>query len=150
MNPIERDLAREELTIASYQKRIKAYLLDESLIGLVVLAALWERLGALSDNPLALIETVNSYVVWIALFHIIYHTIFVALYGATLGKMWQRIIVIEIGGFGKPSFVTALIRALTRVVSDLCMALGFLWAFADPLRQTWHDKFSRVIVIDAP
>ncbi|MDR2638427.1 MAG: RDD family protein [Helicobacteraceae bacterium] len=149
MDGIERDLAREEITIASYAKRIKAYLLDEALIAAIVFAALWERLSAASGNALAQIEIINAHIVWIALFHTIYHAIFVALYGATLGKMWQRIIVVEIDGFGKPSFVAALVRALTRVVSDICMALGFAWAFVNPLRQTWHDKIARVIVIDA-
>ncbi|MDR2152980.1 MAG: RDD family protein [Helicobacteraceae bacterium] len=148
MGEIEQDLAREELTIASYSKRIKAYLLDEALIFATVFAALWEPINA-ADNALAQIAVINAHLAWIALFHTIYHAVFVAMYGATLGKMWQRIVVIEIGGFGKPSFYVALIRALARVVSDLCMALGFAWAFVDPLRQTWHDKFSRVIVIDA-
>ena len=148
MDKIKRDLAREELTIASYPKRIKANLLDEALIGAIVFVALWEPLSAAS-SAIEQIEIINSYFVWIALLHIVYQTAFVWLYGATFGKMWQKIVVIEIGGFSKPPFHIALLRALMRVASDLCMALGFAWAFVDPLRQTWHDKLSRVIVIDA-
>ncbi|MDR2034918.1 MAG: RDD family protein [Helicobacteraceae bacterium] len=151
---IEQDLAREELTIASDSKRIAAYFLDETLIGLMAIVALWDRFAAAasSNDPIAQIVAIQSLFVsnfiWIALFHIAYHTIFVALYGATLGKMWQRIAVIEVASLSKPSFLVALTRSLTRVVSNLCLEFGFVWAFFNPLRQTWHDKISGAIVIN--
>jgi uncharacterized RDD family membrane protein YckC len=149
MDRIERDLAREELKIASDAKRIKAYLIDETLIALVFIASTWERFLAAANDPIAQIEIVVSHFFWVVLLYIAYHAIFVALYGATLGKIWQRIVLIEIDSLAKPSFLIALARSLLRVVGGFFMGFGFVWAFATPLRQTWHDKISRVIAVDA-
>ena len=40
-----------------------------------------------------------------------------------------------------------LVRALVRLVSELVLYLGYLWMIWDPMRQTWHDKAARSIVV---
>lgn len=39
------------------------------------------------------------------------------------------------------------IRAVVRLVSELALYLGYLWMIWDPMRQTWHDKAARSIVV---
>ena len=144
---LEQDLAREKLYISADSKRLKAFLADELVVALVVFAALWEPLTSAADTE-AQIELINSNVIFIVLFRVFYHTIFISLYGATLGKIWQKIFVITQNGFTKPPLLVSLARASMRIVSDLCFFYGLLWAFATPYRQTWHDKLARTIVIN--
>ena len=48
-----------------------------------------------------------------------------------------------------PMILSAFNRAVFRVVSEMIFYLGFLWGMMDPLRQTWHDKTARTVVVDA-
>lgn len=40
-----------------------------------------------------------------------------------------------------------LVRALVRLASELVFYIGYLWMIWDPMRQTWHDKAARSIVV---
>lgn len=81
--------------------------------------------------------------------NIAYQTFFVWMYGATLGKIAMKIKVISMGDLDKPSFLFALSRASVRIVSEVLFYLGFVWAMMNPKRETWHDKISNTLVIDA-
>ncbi|MGE4295730.1 MAG: RDD family protein [Campylobacterales bacterium] len=144
---LERDLVREGLTLAEPAKRIKAFILDEVLLSLVIFVAFWDRFAAAQSTTESL-EVLNSLVMWVVLIKIAYHTIFIAYYGATLGKLWQRIFVITQDGFAKPPFLAALSRSSMRVVSEWLFYFGFLWAFVNPNRQTWQDKIARTLVVN--
>ena len=78
---------------------------------------------------------------------IIYQTFFVYQYGATLGKLAMKIKVIEIRTQSNPSFASSLNRAIFRIISEMFFYLGFLWGMMDPLKQTWHDKTAKTLVI---
>jgi uncharacterized RDD family membrane protein YckC len=145
---LERDLAREELRTASDERRVKAFIIDEAIVSFVALIAMWETLSK-TDDVFVQIDIILANTMWITAFSVVYHTIFIAFYGATLGKISQRIIVIETDTFEKPTLFSALSRALMRVVSSACFWLGFLWAFGSYYRQTWHDKIANTIVINA-
>ncbi|MDR3347864.1 MAG: RDD family protein [Helicobacteraceae bacterium] len=145
---INNDLARENLSIADDARRIKAFVLDEIIVAFVVAIALWEPLSSAGDL-LTQMEIINSNVIFVVLFKLLYHTLFTAFYGATLGKMWQRIFVITADGFEKPPIRISFARASMRIVSELALWYGFLWAFGSQLRQTWHDKAANTIVINA-
>ena len=41
----------------------------------------------------------------------------------------------------------ALIRAIGYNVSAMLFGLGFLWAFFDRNKQSWHDKMARTYVV---
>jgi uncharacterized RDD family membrane protein YckC len=69
-------------------------------------------------------------------------------YGATLGKIAMKIRVIEIKTLQNPSIVSALNRAIFRIISEMLLYLGFLWGMFDPARQTWHDKTARTLVVN--
>ncbi|MDR2904524.1 MAG: RDD family protein [Helicobacteraceae bacterium] len=144
---LEQDLAREQLAIASATKRAKAFALDEILIGAVVAFMLSDHIKS-AEGVLEAIVVINSFFMWIVAIGVIYHTVFVALYGATIGKMWQNIAVITIDSLEKPPFYAALARAITRVFSEFVLYFGFFWAFLNPLRRTWHDVAAQVIVVD--
>ncbi len=70
-------------------------------------------------------------------------------YGATLGKIIMKIQIVEASTLSTPSFTSAFNRAVFRIFSELFLYLGFLWGTMNPLRQTWHDKTARTLVVDA-
>lgn len=84
-----------------------------------------------------------------SLLSFIYQTLFVWKYGVTLGKLTVRIRVVEIDTNANPSFRSALLRSGFRVISDNSMMLGYIVAFFSPLVQTFHDKISKTVVVDA-
>ena len=49
----------------------------------------------------------------------------------------------------RPSLLQALLRAILRIGSEVFFYLGFIMAFMMPLKQTFHDKLSNCVVIDA-
>lgn len=145
---LERDLLREELTIAGNSKRIKAYVIDELLISLIVFIAFWERFSN-EENIEVVIQTINSLFLVVIVLKIVYHTLFVYLYGATIGKIVAKCAVVSFDDFARPGLMSALARANMRIVSEMVFYFGFLWAFMNEEKQTWHDKIARTIVIDA-
>lgn len=82
------------------------------------------------------------------LLKIIYQTLFVYMYGATLGKMVMKIKIIEIKTLQKPSLSASFNRAVFRIVSEMIFYLGFLWGVLNPTRQTWHDLTAKTLVIN--
>lgn len=69
--------------------------------------------------------------------------------GQTLGMRPWRLRVI--GMDGAPAATPALVRRFAMgIVSLLLGGLGFWWAWLDPQRRTWHDRFSgtRMLLVD--
>jgi uncharacterized RDD family membrane protein YckC len=48
-----------------------------------------------------------------------------------------------------PSFLISLNRAIFRIISEMLFYLGFVWGAMDAMRQTWHDKTARTLVVNA-
>ncbi len=95
-----------------------------------------------------MILVINTSFYYVVLLKIIYQTFFVWQYGATPGKMFLKIQIIDRNIFEKPSFISALNRAVVRIFSEMFFYLGFIWAFLNPLKETWHDKLAKTLVID--
>jgi uncharacterized RDD family membrane protein YckC len=144
---LERDLVRGGLSIAGSAKRIKAYVIDEVLITMIIMAAFWDSL-AREENIEVVIQTINSLFFVVIGLKVVYHTLFVYLYGASLGKIIARCIVVGYDDFAKPGFMASFIRANGRIVSEMIFYIGFIWAFMNEERQTWHDKMARTLVLD--
>ena len=144
---LERDLSREGLEIAGSSKRIKAYVIDEMLITLIVMVAFWENF-AKEENIEVVIQTINSLFFVVIGLKVIYQTLFVYLYGATIGKIITKCMVVAYDDFSKPSLMASFIRANGRIVSEMIFYVGFIWAFMNQERQTWHDKMARTLVLD--
>jgi uncharacterized RDD family membrane protein YckC len=143
---LERNLVREGLALAPMDKRVKAFIVDELVISLLVFVAFWDRIASATTVTQSL-ESLNEVVLWILVLKIAYHAIFVTLYGATLGKLWQKIYVITIDDLAKPPFMAALARGSMRAISEWLFYVGFIWAWINPNRQTWQDKIGRTIVV---
>jgi uncharacterized RDD family membrane protein YckC len=144
---LERDLSREGLSIAANSKRVKAYVIDELLISLIVIAAFWNSLTN-EESIEIVIQTINSLFFVILGLKVIYQTLFVYLYGATIGKIITRCTVAGYDDFSRPTLVASFMRANGRVVSEMIFYIGFIWAFLNEERQTWHDKLAKTLVLD--
>lgn len=144
---IEDILHREEMSLASSSKRATAFLIDELLLSFVLVLALWDSFAAAKDMQ-EMIELTNMFVLEFLTIKIIYQAFFIMQYGASIGKLIMRIRVIEIATLQNPNVLSALNRAIFRVVSELIFYLGFLWALFDPARQAWHDKTARTLVVN--
>ncbi len=142
-------LQREGLALASVQKRAVAFFIDDMIISLLFGLIFYKEFSALSGDPIAMVNFVNAIFPYVLSVKILYHTVFVYLYGATLGKMALKIRVIDIAYLDAPDFITALSRALVRVVSEMIFYLGFVWALFNQLNLTWHDRVAKTLVVDA-
>ncbi|WP_373069532.1 RDD family protein [Sulfurimonas sp.] len=144
---IEDILHREEMSLASTSKRATAFLIDELLLSFVLVLAVWDSFASAKDMQ-EMIEVTNMFVMEFLTIKIIYQAFFVMQYGASIGKLVMKIRVIEIATLDNPNVLSALNRAIFRVVSELVFYLGFLWAIFDPSRQAWHDKTAKTLVVN--
>jgi len=140
--------------IASRADRLKAYLIDDTIVSLFLFAIFYNQFMEILETykttkdilPLTLFLEQNSII--FILLRVIYQTFFVWQYGKTPGKMLTGIKIVEIETLSKPSFNTALIRALARILSDAIFYIGYIVAYFNPLAQTLHDKIAKTIVVD--
>jgi len=145
---IQELLNREELTLASIKKRAMAFFIDEMLLSLLLIFALWDSFSS-AKTVEAMIQVTNSFVLEYMFMKIVYQAFFIMQYGATIGKIAMKIRVIDIQNLGNPNVLVALNRAIFRVISEMLFYLGFLWGMMDPNRQAWHDKTARTLVVNA-
>lgn len=145
---IEKILHREDLTLATINRRGVALFIDEMLLSFLLIISIWDSFvnAGSTDEVIAL---TNSFLLEYMAMKIIYQTFFVMQYGATLGKIVMKIRVLEIENLQNPTFAIALNRAIFRIISELLFYLGFLWGALDPSRQTWHDKTAKTLVVNA-
>ena len=135
-------------TIANNFKRAKAYVIDDLLISLIVFVAFYDTLSNEGD-VIAILQTINSAVIWVMFLKIAYQILFIYMYGATVGKMFSGIVTVSVFDLAKPSFNQAVIRSIIRIFSEAFFYFGFIVALLNPCKQTWHDKLAKTIVIDA-
>lgn len=150
------------LPIASAQKRISAFVIDDLTIALFFLIIFYDQLlaiashtsGMMSAEEMTLIQdqlqqfSVDNLLVMLSI-KVLYHTVPVWQNGMTLGKYIMKIRVIDLKMGDRPSLIQAFLRALLRIGSEIFFYLGFIMAFMMPLRQTFHDKLSNCVVVDA-
>ena len=67
----------------------------------------------------------------------------------TLGKYATKMRVVSQDYGEIPSFNSSLLRAVGRIVSETLFYIGLLMAFFNPMVQTFHDRLSKSVVIDA-
>ena len=150
------------LPIASIQKRITAFVIDDLMVALFFLIIFYDQLlvivshtsGMMSAEEITLIQeqlrqfSVDNLLVMLSI-KVLYHTVPVWQNGMTLGKYIMKIRVIDLKMGSRPSLVQAFLRALLRIGSEVFFYLGFIMAFMMPLKQTFHDKLSNCVVVDA-
>ena len=139
---------RENITLAPLKKRALAYLIDEILVSLLFIFIYVDQVpdNATTEETITII---NSLVFYVMVLKVVYQTFFVWMYGATLGRIAMKIKVISLGDLENPSLLFSLSRASFRIISESIFYLGFLWAVLNPKRETWHDKVSNTLVVNA-
>jgi uncharacterized RDD family membrane protein YckC len=144
------------LPIASIQKRITSFVIDDMVITLFFIIIFYDQLSSVFSNITvvdeAALESINTFIAQNLLvvlsIKLIYHTVLVWQNGMTLGKYLMKIKVIDIETGNTPDFQKAFLRASVRIPSEVLFYLGFFMAFFVPLRQTLHDKLSNCVVVN--
>lgn len=145
------------LSIASNQKRITAFVIDDIVISVFFIIIFYDQFAGVFSNITvvdeAALESINAFIAQniLVVFSIklLYHTVLVWQNGMTLGKYLMKIKVIDPETGEIPNFQKAFLRASIRIPSELLFYLGFVMAFFNPLNQTLHDKLSNCVVVDA-
>ena len=140
-------LDREQLVLASKQKRIGAFVIDEIILSVITMFILWEKVSGMATYE-EILSALQPYILYTAAIKIIYHTFFVLQYSASPGKIIMKIRILELQDVSTPSFMCAFNRAVVRLISETVMYAGFVWGLLDPMSQTWHDKTARTVVVD--
>ncbi len=150
------------LPIASAQKRTTAFVIDDLMVALFILIIFYDQLlamvshtsGVITPEEITMIQeqlrqfSVDNLLIMLSI-KVLYHAVPVWQNGMTPGKYIMKIRVVDLKTGYRPSFLQALLRAILRIGSEVFFYLGFIMAFMMPLRQTFHDKFSNCVVIDA-
>ena len=147
-NEVDARLQQAGLELATTRKRAVAFFIDELFLSFIFLVIIYDQVTALQTSD-ALVELVNSYTFEYLLLKVIYQTLFVYQYGATLGKIAMKIQVVDNQQFQRPIFASALNRGVFRIISEMLFYLGFVWAFYRKDRATWHDLSARTLVVNA-
>ena len=147
-NEIIEKFEREDITLATFPTRFLAYFIDEILVSFLFVMI---YIGSTEDskNIEEIINMINGLILYIIILKVIYQAFFVWVYGATLGKIFMKIKIISMNDLEKPTLLYALNRAIVRIISESIFYVGFVWAFMNPTRESWHDKASGTLVVNA-
>lgn len=137
------------LELASISSRVKAFIIDDLSITLVVAFLLWDTISAANGDFGAIMGIMNSAFFQIVLIKFLYQTFFVWYYGATIGKLIAKIKVIDYDHFGRVTLMNSAVRSAGRIISEMVFYAGFIIAFFTDSRQTFHDKFGKTLVVNA-
>ena len=148
------------LSIASMQKRISAFVIDDIIISLFFMIIFYDQITALvagagtgGEISQGTMEMMNTFlaenIIVVFAIKVIYHTVLVWQNGMTIGKYAVKIKVVSLHTEQRPSFQQAFLRASIRLISDTFFYLGYIMAFFTPMRQTLHDKLSHCVVVYA-
>jgi len=147
MEEIIDKLNREELKVASITKRAIAMMIDDFLISFIIVFAFFSQFSNIKTYEELLILT-DKLLLFILIIYTLYHWIFIALYGKTIGKMVAKIRVVDIKTLDNPSWGKSLIRSIMRNFDVMFFYLGMAYAIVDPLNRTIHDIAGSDVVIE--
>ena len=139
---------RENITLAPFSKRFFAFFIDEILVSFLFVMIYIDSVEN-SQNIEDTINMINGLVIYVMILKVIYQTFFIWVYGATLGKIFMKIRAVSIDNLENPTIFYSLNRAIVRVISESIFYLGFVWAFMNPKRETWHDRAGKTLVVNA-
>ena len=138
------------LELATMRSRAFAFVIDDLIVSLIVIAAYWNLIVSVSDDSEALIHLMQTtLVVPLIALKVIYHTFFVWYYGATVGKILAKIRVIDANHWGRVSLFQSFLRAIGRIFSEMFFYIGFLIAFFNDGRKSFHDFTGKTLVVNA-
>lgn len=149
MSENEKNIDIDDLELAPMSARIKAFIIDDISITLLVAIILWDTISKVDGDFLAVMGIMNGAFFQIVFIKFLYQTFFVWYYGATIGKLIVKIRVIDFDDFGKVTLMNSAVRSAGRIISEMIFYIGFLIAFYTESRQTFHDKFGKTLVVNA-
>ncbi|QCI28480.1 RDD family protein [Caminibacter pacificus] len=132
---------------ASLFKRAVSMTIDDLLVSFIIFIAFFDSFVNAKTLEQQIILT-NELIGYIFLAYTLYHWIFIALYGKTIGKMIMKIKTIDIETFDKPSWGRALIRSIVRNFDEMFFYLGMAYAIVDPLNRAIHDIVGKSVVVE--
>ena len=138
----------EDLELASMRSRMKAFVIDDLSITLLVLIILWDKISAVNGDVMMAMMIMNDAFLQIIALKFVYQTFFIWYYGATIGKIVAKIKVIDYDNFGRVSLINSAIRSFGRIISESFFYIGFIIAYYTKSRQTFHDKFGKTLVVN--
>jgi len=148
MNNKSEQIHIENLQLASIKSRVKAFVIDDLSITLLVIVILWDKISASNGDLMATMMIMNEAFIQIILLKFVYQSFFIWYYGATIGKIVAKIRVIDFDTCGNVKLANACIRSAGRIMSEAIFYLGFFLAYFGDSRQTFHDKFGKTLVVD--
>lgn len=139
-----------DLQLASMRSRAMAFVIDDLIVTVIIMIIFWENIMAVSHDMNAMMYLMKTDLVMPLIFlKIIYHTVFIWYYGATIGKIVAKIRVIDANHWGRVSFLSSLLRAVGRIFSEMFFYVGFLIGFFNQGRKTFHDITGKTLVVNA-
>ena len=147
INDLDFRLQREGLKIASITKRAIAMTIDDFLISFIVIIAFYNSFANAKNFQEILILT-DKLFFYIFIAYTLYHWLFVAIYGKTIGKFITKIKVIDIKTFDKPDLLFSFIRSLMRNFDEMFFYMGMAVALFDTYNRALHDIVGRCIVVE--
>jgi uncharacterized RDD family membrane protein YckC len=139
-------LKREERETASIWQRAISMSIDDFLISFLVILAFYDRFANVKTYE-EMVLLIDSLFVYIFLAYTLYHWIFIALYGKTIGKILMKIEIIDVDSFDKPSFLRAFIRSVMRNFDEMFFYLGMIYAVFDPYNRAIHDIVGKCVAV---
>jgi uncharacterized RDD family membrane protein YckC len=139
-------LQREEKRVASLWQRVVSMSIDDLLISFLVIIAFYDKFANAKTYEEMLLLT-DSLFFYIFIAYTLYHWIFIALYGKTIGKMLMKIEIIDIETFDKPNLIRSFIRSLVRNFDEMFFYLGMIYAIFDPYNRSIHDIVGKSVAI---
>lgn len=86
----------------------------------------------------------------LTIFNLLYYVIPTVMYGATPGKKFMKIKVVDAKTGTTPSIIGVILREVVgKFISAIVLFLGFIWIFFDKNKQGWHDKIANTLVVKA-
>ena len=134
-----------KLSLATNGRRILSCGIDEMVLAILFFLIYMGEFSK-AANQEQLQSIMMNFIVQYYIIKVLYHTLFVYFYGATLGKFVCKIRCINQDAL-VPNFYESLMRAVVRIISEFAFYLGFVWAFFSEFKQTWHDKFATTLVV---
>lgn len=127
--------------LASPVRRIGGLAVD-LVVKLVLLQILLAFVAAPPDQ--LTLEVIVAAQIWARGYDAIFYS-----QGWTPGSRLMRTRIVRLVDGGAPGMRWGVVRAAGAVVSETVL-VGYVWAFWDPRRQTWQDKFAGTVVVEAP
>lgn len=134
---------------ARFTTRLCAHILDGVLISIAVMVPYLAALFYLpSDQGRQMVLWFAEYLDGVSFFLMaLYFIGFWHWRGATPGKLYWGLRVVDAKTADKPALRQLVLRYLGYYISVLPFYAGYLWALADERNQGWHDKIAGTVVM---